>query len=73
MSKPFTPKEYLTKLSMFLQEIETHPLVKKRITEQERIIDLFRLWYMDCREQEIYREALEREKDDPFGMLGGGD
>ena len=72
--KRFNPKQYLEALSDFLKEWEVHALAKKTITSQEQIVDLFRFWYMDCREQEAYKEAVEREEGDPFGLgdiLGG--
>lgn len=68
MPRPFSPKEYLEKLNQFLQDMETQPLVKKTFTQEEQIVDLFRFWYMDCREQEVIREAMEREKDDRWGL-----
>lgn len=66
--KPFSPKKYLERLNEFLQAMETQPLVKKHITSQEQIVDLFRFYYMDAREQEIILEARQQDKDDQWGL-----
>ena len=68
MSKVWSPDEYLNKVADFLKGIETQPLIKKRITDQEQIVDLFRFWYMDCREQEAMKEAIDRHEHDRFGL-----
>ena len=66
--EPFSPQEYLNKFNEFLQAMETQPLIKKYITEQEQIVDLFRFYYMDSREQEAIQEAIKRENDDRWGL-----
>ena len=66
--KKLTAKQFLQKFNDFLQAMESTPLVKKRITEQEQIVDLFRFWHIDCREQEVLQEYEERSDTDPFGL-----
>jgi hypothetical protein len=68
MSKSFNPKGYLENLDRFLKEIEVYPHIKERFKKEEQLVDLFRFWYMDCREQEIVREAMKRENDDRWGL-----
>ena len=64
----FNPKSYLESLNEFLKELGSYPAIKMTFTEQERIVDLFRLWYVDCREQEIVAEARKMENDDRWGL-----
>ena len=66
--KPVSAKQFLSQFNDFLAAMEVTPLVKKRITDQEQLVDLFRFWYMDCREQEAIAEAEERHGNDPFGL-----
>ena len=66
-------KEFLSKFNDFLQALETAPLVKRTINDEEQLVHLFRFWYMDCREQEVIAEADRRAADDPFGMGMLGD
>jgi len=65
-NKHFDPKKYLDCLDEFLKGVETRPMIKQRITHQSRLIDLFRFWYMDAREQEIMDS--ETKKDDRWGL-----
>lgn len=63
-SKPLTPKEFVSKMEEFLKETHSSPHAKTLPPEQ--IIDAFRLWWMDYREQEAVAEA--RAVDDRFGL-----
>lgn len=67
MNKELTPKEYIDKLDDFLKAVGTQPLVAKTITEQECLVDLFRFWYMDWREQQFAKEARQAEKRERMG------
>jgi hypothetical protein len=66
--KAFSPKQYVSALADFIKEFEVHPLVKMRITDQEQIVDLFRFWWMDCREREIIQDAMDEKDNDPYGF-----
>lgn len=35
-----------------------------KIDDQEQIVELFRIWYFDSREQELLEEAREREAEE---------
>ena len=64
----FDPKSYLENLNTCLKELGSYPAIKITFTEQERIVDLFRLWYIDCREQEIVAEAKQMDDKDRWGL-----
>lgn len=66
-NQELTPKEYVEKLNEFLTAVAGQPLVSKVITEQEQLVDLFRFWYMDWREQQFAKEARLAEKRDRMG------
>lgn len=67
MSK-FSTKEFLEKLDRFLKDLECYPLIKKQFSESGQVLDLFRFYYMDQREQEIIQSARDRGEDDPWGL-----
>lgn len=63
MSKSFTPKEFIEKYNDFLMACSEYPLVKKSLSENpEQQVDLFRLWWIDFREQESIEEAREMDR-----------
>ena len=62
-SKPLTPKQFATKLVEFTSALQAAQHEKKlQITEEERIVDLFRLWLIDTRDQEMLAEVREDEE-----------
>lgn len=64
-----TAKEFTNKFVQFLKELhlEQNKLDESsRLTRQESIVDLFRLWYMDSREAEMIASAERAEREQGY-------
>jgi len=60
-----TAEEFTTKFGNFLtslQKAQEKIVEERRLTEQESIVDLFRLWFMDSREVEAFEEATSQDR-----------
>jgi hypothetical protein len=64
MSKSLSPHEFATKFAEFVYELKEAQSKKglEEIDDQEQIVELFRLWLMDTRDQEMLAEAREEEQ-----------
>jgi hypothetical protein len=65
MSKPLTPNQFAEKFAEFTAELN-HAREQKagamEIDDQEQVVELFRLWFIDTRDQEMLAEAREEEQ-----------
>ena len=64
-SKPFTPAEFVAKVDEFLLSVDNASSRLKDVKDPY-LVDLFRLWWIDFREQEALEEA--RDSDRRFGL-----
>jgi hypothetical protein len=64
-SKPVSPSEFVTRFNEFLTAVHKYDRVRDTLKEPH-LVDLFRLWWMDFREQEAVEEAREQERN--FGL-----
>lgn len=68
--KKLTTKEFTKQFVNFLKELHLEQDLTfgsippdNRLTDQESIVDLFRLWFMDSREMEMIEETRQLEGD----------
>lgn len=65
MSKSLSHSEFADKFAEFVRELKESQEKKVGevvIDDQEQIVELFRLWLMDTRDQEMLAEAREEER-----------
>jgi len=65
--KKITPEDFAQKFTKFTKALSEKQNLSgasntMKIDEQEQIVELFRIWYFDTREQEMIEEAQRREE-----------